>query len=253
MSKDDAVASAQKSMIDQNGDPVATDGAGSGTTNERAQSMRAGLAIRGEAEAMLAEASQLRQRAAADADAMVADAEALVNDLVDEAQERAGTVVREAQERADGILARARAEAEELRRNFDAERAQVRAEAMAAAEEEAERLRDLSAGLLSRAESGLRALPPVLDDAVSAVADALATLDAFHQGLPVQSPSPALVRAGAAGPVGLDALPAGPQEVAVPAPSTEPTVQELESVAAEDADGDADARPLGWLFRTTQA
>lgn len=103
---------------------------GSGDATTRAQELRANLGARQDAEAMLAEASRIRQDAASAADAMVEEAQQLSEQLVAESRRTAEQVTGEARERADGVLARARMEAEEV-----AERARATADAIRSAAE----------------------------------------------------------------------------------------------------------------------
>lgn len=237
-----------KSMIGEGHGATAPSSGPGASAGDRAQEMRGSLKVRQEAEALLAEATQLRQRAVADADAMVAEAEALAGELVYEARNTSQRIVAEAQERAEGIVAVARSEAEEMRVQTDREREELRAAVVGAVRADVE-----------RAYGGLHAATPVLEEAMSAVTGALAALEVLRD----EDWNPPRVLE-----------PVGPQTVAdpaaeVPEPATEATritslrdpadgPGEPRGDAAGDALGDAvgdegDARPLGWLFRSTQA
>lgn len=98
-------------------------GAGDATT--RAQELRTSLGARQDVEAMLAEASKVRQDAAIAADALVEEAQQLSAQLVEESQHSADQLTTDARERADSVLSRARLEAEEV-----AERARATADAI---------------------------------------------------------------------------------------------------------------------------
>lgn len=193
-----------------------------GSSSERAQEMRAALGARQEAETFLAEASQLRQRAAADADSMVADAEQMAGELVSDATKQAERLVADAQARADEILGNAQAEADELHRNTESERARIE-------------------GVLSEIEAALRSASLVLTGAGSTISDVLGSLDRLQVGA-----------AGAeAGGSELATVPTGPQEVASPAPEY-PVLERVPTAeGGAPLDGE-DARPLGWLFRNGQ-
>lgn len=231
---------ATKSMI-SDGPGATTPGDGGGSTaGNRAQEMRGTLKVRQEAEALFAEATQLRQRAVADADAMVAEAEALAGELVYEARNESQRLVAEAQERAEGIVAVARSEAEEMREETERERKQLR-----------EAVADAVRADVERAHGGLQAVTPALEEAIGAVSGALAALEVLRGD--DWTPQRALE-------------PVGPQTVAdptdeVPEADEEPTrITTLPDPGTRDGQGgpgadgeDGDARPLGWLFRSTQA
>jgi F0F1-type ATP synthase membrane subunit b/b' len=225
---------------------IADGSAGEATTlGERAQEMRAGLAVRRQAEALLAEAGDLRKRAAADADAMVADAETMANELVAEARAESERTVAAGKERADGILARARAEADEIRDQMEQERARLREAAAAAV-----------AADVDRAHERLTAAGPVLEGAAAAAAELLEALSALRAG-----DEPITAR--------LERL--APQVVAIEQGEVVEGVVEpprVSAAAGEDAAVDEagvtpdgpegplvaeDGRPLGWLFRSGQA
>jgi vacuolar-type H+-ATPase subunit H len=196
--------------------PKDPDTAPPASASERAQAMRERLGAQRVADDLLAEASQLRGAAAADADSIVAEAESVAEQLLTEAREAADKLTTEAQERADGILARAYFEAEDLQRHTEEERARIREEVQSAGRAEVEDFRTRSAGLLDSAEDGLR--------------DVLRSLDELRNG-PSEETS---------------------------APAEEPEVRELTGAAEPELDpqpepGDPEARPLGWLFRTSQA
>ncbi|GAA4752286.1 hypothetical protein GCM10023350_41940 [Nocardioides endophyticus] len=201
--------------------------------------MRERLGAQRVADDLLAEASQLRGAAAADADVIVAEAESVAEQLLAEAREAADKLTTEAQERADGILARAYFEAEDLQRHTEEERARIREEVQTAGRAEIEDFRARSAGLLDNAEDGLRDLAPSLEDAVATVVGVLRSLDELRNG-PSQETS---------------ATAEEPDVRELPgAPELEPGHQEMISEGAPAARQDEpEARPLGWLFRSSQA
>lgn len=223
---------ATKSMIGEGAGATTPATGGVSSAGDRAQEMRGSLKVRQEAEALLAEANQLRQRAVADADRMVADAEALAGELVGEARSNAQRIVAEAQERAEGIVAVARSEAEEMREQTDREREQLRAAVVQTVRDDVE-----------RAHHGLDAATPVLQEAIGAVSGALARLEALRDD---DWTAPRVLE------------PIGPQTVAEQADDRVDQVEEATRITslpeppAGHGDGD-DARPLGWLFRSTQA
>jgi vacuolar-type H+-ATPase subunit H len=199
--------------------------------------MRERLGAQRVADDLLAEASQLRGAAAADAHEIVAEAESVAEQLVTEAREAAEKLTAEAQERADGILARAYFEAEDLQRHTEEERARIRDEAHAASRAEIEAFRTRSAGILDSAEGGLRELAPSLEDAVATVVGVLRSLDELRNGPPDEQP------------VTDDQPPVG--ELSVPPEPTateEPVARGGPTVRIDDPE----ARPLGWLFRASQ-
>jgi vacuolar-type H+-ATPase subunit H len=201
--------------------------------------MRERLGAQRVADDLLAEASQLRGAAAADADVIVAEAESVAEQLLTEAREAADKLTTEAQERADGILARAYYEAEDLQRHTEEERARIREEVQSAGRAEIEDFRTRSAGLLDNAEDGLRDLAPTLEDAVATVVGVLRSLVELRNGPSEDAPSTAEepeVRELAGAPV--------------PEPGPEERVAESAPAARQD---NPEARPLGWLFRTSQA
>jgi vacuolar-type H+-ATPase subunit H len=228
---------ATKSMIGE-GTGATTPSDAGGSAGNRAQEMRGTLKVRQEAEALFAEATQLRQRAVADADAMVAEAESLAGELVYEARNEAQRLVAEAQERAEGIVAVARTEAEEMREETEREREQLR-----------EAVADAVRADVERAHGGLTAVTPALEEAIGAVSGALAALEVLRGDDWTPRRTAALE-------------PVGPQTVADP--SEEPDEEDVTRITSladaagtePDAGGegeDGDARPLGWLFRSTQA
>lgn len=232
------------------------------TAADRAQAMRARLGAQRDADELLAEASKLRGSAAEDADAIVAEAEALADQLLAEAREAADQVAAdakeaaaklatEAQERADGILARAYYEAEDLQRHTEEERSRIREEVVSVTRAEIEELRTRSAHLLDNAEVGLRRMGPSLESAVATVAQVLASLEELRDG-PTEPGKP-----GKSGTSGKSAV---PELSRTPATRTEePEVDDLDAEAMVAEGGpstrldDPEARPLGWLFRASQA
>ena len=205
--------------------PKDPDTAPPASASERAETMRERLGAQRVADDLLAEASQLRGAAAADAHAIVAEAESVAEQLLTEARKTADKLASEAQERADGILARAYFEAEDLQRHTEEERSRIRDEARSASRAEIEEFRTRSAGFLDSAETGLRDLAPSLEDAVATVVGVLRSLDELRNGPP------------------------GDQTVT----DDPPPVREL-SVSPRPTTriDDPEARPLGWLFRASQ-
>lgn len=219
------------------------DSAPSSSASERAQAMRERLGTQRNADELLAEASKLRGAAAADADVIVSEAESLADQLLTEAREAADKLTTEAQERADGILARAYYEAEDLQRHTEEERARIREEVEALGRAEIEEFRTRSAGLLDHAEHGLRDLAPSLEDAVATVVAVLHSLDELRNG-PAEDADDK--QAPDAEPITTRELPAVPE--------LEPGHDEMVAEGGPpSSDDDPEARPLGWLFRSSQA
>jgi vacuolar-type H+-ATPase subunit H len=218
------------------------------SASDRAREMRARLGAQRDAEEMLAEASQLRHAAAEEAGVIVAEAEALSEQLVTEAREAADKLATEAQERADGILARAYYEAEDLQRHTEEERARIRDEVQSAGRAEIEAFRARSAGLLDDAEHGLRELAPNLEDAVATVVGALRSLDELRNGPPAE---PAADKKRAA--LAQSAAPEPVSDVDPEAEGDDDSVAMVAEGAPATRLDDTDARPLGWLFRASQA
>jgi vacuolar-type H+-ATPase subunit H len=216
MPKDSSVSTSTAKSA-SGGEPAAS-------ATERAQAMRERLGAQRNADELLAEASQVRGAAAADADVIVSEAETLAEQLLAEAREAADQLTTQAQERADGILARAYYEAEDLQRHTEEERARIREEVQAASRVEIEEFRTRSAGLLDSAEDGLR--------------EVLRSLDELRQG-PADGP----VLTGG-----------GVQRELSGAPEPDAGVAEMVSEGSPEArHEDPEARPLGWLFRASQA
>lgn len=215
-----------------------------GSATERAQDMRTRLGAQREAEEMLAEASSLRRTAAQEAETIVAEAEALATQLVTEARESAEQLAAEAKERADGILARAYYEAEDLQRHTEEERARIREEVVAAGRAEIEEFRTRSADALGTAEAGLSRLAPSLEGAVATVSEVLRSLEVLRNG-PGEVEEPAA-------PAALQPRTSGSETAAdvteTPQESAEPAAEAGSATKPEDAE----ARPLGWLFRASQ-
>ncbi|KQW52517.1 hypothetical protein ASC77_24380 [Nocardioides sp. Root1257] len=205
--------------------------------------MRTRLGAQREAEEMLAEASTLRRTAAEEAETIVAEAETLATQLVTEAREAAEQLAAEAKERADGILARAYYEAEDLQRHTEEERARIREEVVAAGRAEIEEFRARSADSLDSAEAGLSRLAPSLEGAVATVSEVLRSLEVLRHGpAEVEVAAPAVLAPRTSG-SDTDADPAEP-----PQQAAEPAAE----VAPATKPDDAEARPLGWLFRASQ-
>ncbi|WP_372728597.1 hypothetical protein [Nocardioides sp.] len=150
--------------------------------------MRASLTARGDAEALLAEASQARRAAASDAEAMVAEAEALAEQLVAEAKEVSARASGEARERSEGILSRARQEAaeitsaakaelEELHRTVDEERLRLRAEVRA----ELEATRDRSLALADDIETRVGSLRPTFQRALDSIGELVSVAEKLRE------------------------------------------------------------------------
>ena len=189
---------------------------GSGDATTRAQELRASLGARQDAESMLAEASKIRQEAAASADALVEEAQTLSVQLVRESKETAEELTSEARERADGILARARLEAEELADRARATADAIRAKAEADVEEHRRRVRaevtdqvtrdlteqhqrevasakEQSDARLSDLEASVRILGISLETALANVSELLGSLGGLRS-TPVTEPTSPQVR-----------------------------------------------------------
>jgi len=215
--------------------PKDPDTAPPASASERAEALRERLGAQRVADDLLAEASQLRGAAAADADGIVAEAESVAEQLLAEAREAADKLATEAQERADGILARAYFEAEDLQRHTEEERTRIRDEVQSASRVEIEEFRIRSAGFLDTAEDGLRELVPSLEDAVATVVGVLRSLDELRHGPPDEQPATE------------DQPPV--RELVSPEPHVAEAAPEDVPTARID---DPEARPLGWLFRASQ-
>lgn len=256
---------------------------------DRADTFRATLGARQEADALLAEATEVRRQAGVQAEGLVAEAEQIGRDLSAQARSEAERTAAEARERADGILAQARESAEAIRARAeaDAEAAQGRLAARLEAENE-ERLhgvRHRAEELVAGLETVLRGLGSTLQQAQGAVEEIERTLhrvrtDALEQ-LPETpaGPAPRVVVEGVASAAPHPATDPGPHPGASPA-EVEPARLEVVETAgdvteetAEDATAitqveldpasivratadrhpvDHDQRPLGWLFRSTK-
>ena len=170
-----------------------------GSASERAQTLRASLSVRRDAESLFAEASQLRRAAAAEADAMVAEAELLAEQLIAESTQTATRTTAEATERAEELVQRARTEAaeltlnaraqaaeltlrarkevEEFERQVDQERARLRAEVMKESRAEIEAIRQRSDMVLNDIEAGVRGMGPKLEGAMNVLIDVMRSLE----------------------------------------------------------------------------
>ena len=215
---------APKPAAGSDGDGTADQAPAAASSSERAQEMRAALGVRQEAESLLADASHLRQRAAAEADTMVADAEQVASDLVSEARAQSERSVADAQAHAEEILARAQAEADALHESTESERARI-------------------GGVLSDVDAALRGLSLTLEGAGKTVADVLGSLERVRVGGPTSTGAElATVSATPQGGAG-----AGQGHAALEPVSS--TVVPEGAAAAPDGE---DARPLGWLCRNGQ-
>ncbi|WP_395692766.1 hypothetical protein [Nocardioides sp.] len=261
-----AKASAGKSVVARNGSrsPEALE-PGRSTSLERAHELRAALGVRQQAEALVTEASQLRQLAAADAESMVAEAESMAGELVAEAREQAELLLRDAQHHADEMVGRARAESDRLHTDADAERARMREEVAAEARAELAAEWARVEAVLADVRDALRVLAPTLTGAGATLVDVLGTLDGLRAGDTGEAAAgEAAAGEAAAGEAGTGAadgvvhVPAGPQEVAAGEhPGAAPPAPRdgnapLDAPLDGTGDGTDDARPLGWLFRNGQ-
>ena len=170
-----------------------------GSASERAQTLRASLSVRRDAESLFAEASQLRRAAAAEADAMVAEAELLAEQLIAESTQTASRTTAEATERAEELVKRARTEAaeltlnaraqaaeltlrarkevEEFERQIEQERAKLRTEVMKESRAEIEAIRQRSDMVLNDIEAGVRGMGPKLEGAMNVLIDVMRSLE----------------------------------------------------------------------------
>ncbi|WP_372735275.1 hypothetical protein [Nocardioides sp.] len=169
----------------------------------RAQELRASLGVRKDADAMLVEASKMRQEAAIAADAIVGEAQDLSSQLLGEASRSAARITTEAQQCAEELLARARSEAEEItararvlaettraqsENDVEEHRRRVRAEVMAQVEREmaeAERAqretsRNQSQAFVADLEASVRILGVSLETAIANVTELLGTLEGLR-------------------------------------------------------------------------
>ncbi len=176
---------------------------GSGDATVRAQELRASLGVRKDADAMLVEASKMRQEAAIAADAIVGEAQDLSSQLLGEASRSAARITTEAQQCAEELLARARSEAEEItararvlaettraqsENDVEEHRRRVRAEVMAQVEREmaeAERAqretsRNQSQAFVADLEASVRILGVSLETAIANVTELLGTLEGLR-------------------------------------------------------------------------
>ena len=196
----------------------------SGQLSDRASEFRMILGARQEADAILADASEVRRAAGRQAELLVAEAEVLSRDLTDQARSVLDRATGEARERAEGILAVARASAEGIRRSAEAHVVADR-EAFRAEMESVRREQDSVGGqtrddALADIETIIRSLGTTLRQARGSVTDAG---DAIS-----------LLRTQVAGTAG-------------PAPLTEAAQTE------ERPEESTELRPLGWLFRSDRS
>lgn len=257
---------------------------------DRAESFRATLGARQEADAILAEAAQVRRQAGVDAERLVAEAETLAAELTQQARSSAEQVTAEARERADGILAQARESADRLRvqarADAEAAREQFLAELEAENRERLHGVRQRAEELLAGIETVVRGLGSTLQQAEGSVSEMERSLhqvrsDAVER-LPETpaGPSPRELAAAAetaeraarteailddlaarSSATADEAPAAEPDPVEAtpePGPAPEPTVA-VKTLSTEPApaptypsgpESEADQRPLGWLFRT---
>jgi hypothetical protein len=225
----------RRSMIGGgSGSAEPTDEISGPTAAERAQELRASLGVQRDVGTMIAEASEMRARAASDADGLIATAEEVAAKLIAETRREAERLLDEAKVEAESVAARAEEERARMRAEVEAE---VRAEVRAELEHERARVGEV----LTRTADRLRSLRPELEDSLLVVGGAL---DALPEA---RSEGP---RAGGilvpVGDIGPD--PSGPDASddetgeRTPEDDSSPT---LASVGVE-------ARPLGWLFRSQQ-
>jgi len=113
----------------------------SGSPSARAAELRASLGTRREAESLLAEASAARRAAAADADALMEEAQQLSGEVLAEARAAADRLLAEAGVRAEAVVAQAREEADAVAREARAAADAVRARAVSEVEEHRRRVR----------------------------------------------------------------------------------------------------------------
>lgn len=235
------------------------------STGEQVEAARAAFAARREAENVLADASKIRASAAADADALLVDAQIMADRLQSESLAEYERLVREATERSDGILARARMEADRLRAEaqgqaeairlraesqLDQMRAQVREELRAEQMATLGTVRHRSDGLLRDLESGVLDLGTTFERANASVADVVATIGQLRtvteSALPA-APAPAtepasdlartsvLVEEPVTEPVTEPVIAAAPVvEAPVAEPVREPVVEDTREAAAPE-------------------
>lgn len=255
----------------------------------RAESFRATLGARQEADAILAEVTDVRRRAAEDAERLVTEAEALAADLTREARAAAEQTTAEARERADGILARAREAADEVaaaaRREAEDARSQLRAELEAEHGERLHGIRRRAEELLTGIDVTVRGLGSALQQAEGSVFEVERALTHLRDDAIAELPERPSERPAGRSPQDLaEAADAAERSARTEAalsgltlevsssqdePFTEPLTDRTSAPSPADAgggeapeptsterawpaDADSDQRPLGWLFRSTK-
>ena len=164
--------------------------------------------------------------------------------IVEEAESLAADLVAEARREADGILATARAEAAELGETMAAERerlrSQIEGEVRAGLEAEIADQTRQAARLLDRTEADLRDVTPLLQDALAQVGTVLGSFGTLRGEVPSDPSAP-------------DVLDEPLDELEAPAPRVEEArVDDAPEPETSDSALGDDARPLGWLFRSSQ-
>lgn len=201
---------------------------------------------------MLADASRIRASAAADADALLVDAQIMADRLQSESLAEYERLVREATERSDGILARARVEADRLRSEAQAQaeairlraeseidqvRAQVREELREEQRATLGHARLRSDDLLRDLESNVLGLGTTFERANASVADVVATIGRLRSvtesALPVVTTTAA---PAAPASTGAEAATAGTATAVLDLePAVEPVVEPVPEPVAEPA------------------
>lgn len=155
--------------------------------------LRAEVATRRDASALLAEATRTRDEAFVEADALVHEAQDVSERLVADSRERSDGILAQARAEAARLVEAARGEADQMRRSLVEEREQARAEARAEALQDMAGVRMRAEQLISDIETSLHGLGSMLMGAgttvqtiertasdLSAATDDLLTVETAH-------------------------------------------------------------------------
>lgn len=240
-----------------------------GQLSDRASEFRIVLSARQEADAILADAGEVRLDAGLQAELLVAEAESLSRDLVDQAMSVLDRATEEARERAEGILAVARASAEDVRRRARADVVTDR-EAFQA-EMDAVRREEASAGrragdddALDDIENTIRSLGAALELARGSMTDAEETIGLLRTEMAgtrsdtsARAPERSVGRTIDLASATRATRPGSEHPFASergvrsrPAPASEVTTAPAVNEQAEER---TELRPLGWLFRSDRS
>jgi colicin import membrane protein len=265
----------ERSMIDR--DPETSSESDDTSADDKsagdlAADLRAQLGARQEVETLLAEASEARRTAAAEADDILAQAQRVADELTEGVRLDAERETAAARERAAGIVAQAKAEADEILGKVEAESASARAAADAEMQEYREQARVVAADEARAQFDGLRSetaqlfadleqrfgtVQSAMSDAETAVRDTLERLDELRT---TPGEELAIVLSSVEGEAALERADSVFAQVddaeLVDGPSDALERRghdELAEVGSSDRNGDKsgskETRPLGWLFR----